>query len=203
MTELTKARQAPTQEWTHHVFSEDVDKKPLRLSISVPKESIPALCKRLDLHSIEALSADIVLTRNPVNKIIHVKGDIRADIHQYCVVTMEPIAAHIEDIFESWCAEHNNAVSFAKAKRERMSPQERSEQPMLEEYDDPEEIIDGKIDLGELVTQHLSLSLNPYLRKEGAVFENQDEPLGDEEDGIYDNPFAALKDWKASEKKKD
>lgn len=203
MTEITKTKQATTQEWTYHVFSEDVDKKPLHISISAPEECFSSLCKRLDLHSIESLGADIVLTRNPVSKIIHVNGTLHADVCQYCVVTTEPVAEHVEDSFESWCAEPNNAVSFTKAKRERMNHQERSEQPMLEEYDDPEEIIDGKIDLGELVTQHLSLSLNPYPRQENAAFDNQAQPLSDGDEDMYDNPFAALKEWKASEKKKD
>lgn len=204
MNENTKIKSLSTQEWTHHIFSEDVGKKPLHVSISLPEENISSLCKRLDLHSIESLSADIVLTRNPVSKVIHVKGRLYADIHQYCVVTMEAVSGRVEDIFESWCAEPNNAVSFTKAKRERMGDQERSEQPMLEEYDDPEEIIDGKIDLGELVTQHLSLSLNPYPRKKGTTYNNQDRSLEDNKGNeLYDNPFAALKEWKSSEKKKD
>jgi len=203
MTELTKTKQAPMHEWSHHVLSEDVGRKPLRISISVPEESKLALCKRIGLHSIESLVADIVLKRNPVSKDIHVKGELRADVHQQCVVTMEPVAEHVEDNFETWCAEPSNAVSFAKAKRERMEPQERLEQPMLEEYDDPEVIIGGKIDLGELVTQNLSLSLNPYPRKEGAAFESKDKLFDEDDDGMYNNPFAALKEWKSAEKKKD
>jgi hypothetical protein len=202
MSEIKKSKQVSAQEWSHLISSEDVGRKPLRISLSVPKDSIPALCKRLGISSIEVLKVDFVLTRNPVTKVIQVKGDMHADIHQYCVVTAEPVAEHIEDSFEAWCTEPNNSVSFDKAKRERMSPLERSELPMLEEYDDPEEIIDGRIDLGELVTQHLSLSLNPYPRNEAAVFESQDKLLDDEE-GMYNNPFAALKDWKTAEKKKD
>ncbi len=203
MIERIRSQKPSTHEWTHHILSEEVGSKPFRATISVPEESIPALCKRLGIHSIESLKADFVLTRNPVTKIIQVKGELRADLCQYCVVTIQPVLEHIEDSFEAWLAEPNNSVSFAKAKRERMSPQELIEQPMLDEYDDPELIVDGKIDLGELATQHLSLSLNPYPRKEGAALKGDDNALEDEEEGMYNNPFAALKDWKASEKKKD
>jgi len=203
MSDIKNSKQVAAQEWSHLVSSQDVDKKPLCVSVSIPKESIPAICKRLGISSIEALDADLVLTRNPVSKVIKVKGDLRADIHQHCVVSTEPVSEHIDDSFESWCTEPNSAVSFDKAKRERMSPQERNELPMLEEYDDPEEIIDGKIDLGELVIQHLSLSLNPYPRKEGTAFESAESSLDEEEEGTYNNPFAALKEWKTSEKKKD
>ncbi len=203
MSEITKSKQASAQEWSHYISSEDIGRKPLKVSVSVPKENIPAICNRIGAHSIEVLKVDFVLSRNPVSKVIHVKGTLRADLHQYCVVTTEPVSEHIEDSFESWCIETNSAVSFAKAKRERLSPQELNDLPMLEEHDDPEEIVDGKIDLGELITQHMSLSLNPYPRKEDAVFESKDKLFDEEEEGAYGNPFAALKEWKASEKKKD
>ncbi len=191
------------QEWSHYIFSEDVDSKPLRINISVPEDNVSALCKRLNIHSIKDLKAQIVLTRNPISKIIHVEGALKVDLCQYCIVTLEPVPEHVDDNFETWFTEPSEAVSFTKAKRERMNPQEKSEQPMLEECDDPEKIIDGKIDLGELVTQHLSLSLNPYPRIEGIVFENQEERLKEKEEGVYRNPFAALKEWKIAEKKKE
>ena len=63
----------------------------------------------------------------------------------------------------------------------------------------PEAIIDGYIDAGELVTQYLSLALNPYPHAEGVKYE-----LGDDnEEAIkpkLDNPFAALKEWKNNKK---
>ncbi len=192
----------PEQEWSHNFDVEDVDNKPVEITVTAPDANFPALCNRLNIHSIEALSADIVLVRNDVNKVIHVSGRINADIHQLCVVTAEPLAQNVSDTFEAWFAEPSNAVSFTKVKRERDAVKDKNEQPILEEYDDPEEVVDGKIDLGELVTQHLSLSLNPYPKAEGAEHSVQETALDDEDD-IYANPFAALKDWKASEKKKD
>ena len=203
MTELRKPKSVHVQEWSHYIFSEDIDRKPLRVNISVSESDISDLCKRLNLHSIKDLQAQIVLTRNPISKVIHIEGALKADLCQYCIVTLEPVSECVEDNFEAWFTEPNEAVSFTKAKRDRMNPQEKSEQPMLEEQDDPEKIVDGKIDLGELVTQHLSLSLNPYPRAEGTEFENQEEHLKDGEDDVYKNPFAILKEWKKSEKKKD
>ena len=193
---------SPEQEWSHNFVSDDVDTKPVNIAISADKDNFLSLCNRLGLHSIESLSADITLSRNEVSKAIHVEGKIHADVHQKCVVTAEPVAEHINEEFEAWFAEPSDAVSFTKAKRERAAAQDRNEHPMLEEQDDPEEIIGGKIDLGELVTQHLSLSLNPYPKVDGAEYENIQSTLKDDDD-IYTNPFAALKDWKADEKKKD
>ncbi|MFP4098454.1 MAG: YceD family protein [Alphaproteobacteria bacterium] len=201
MTELTKATTASHQEWSEHISAEDIGDKPLKLDITLPPESEPVLCNRLDLYAIDYMKVHYNISRNPVSKVIHVAGKINAEVQQRCVVTLEPVAEHIEDEFEAWFAQPSDAVSFTKARIERMSPQEKNEQPMLEECDDPEKIIDGKIDLGELATQHLSLSLNPYPRKEEAVHDNQDKPLTDNQE-MYKNPFAALKDWKTAEKGK-
>lgn len=194
---------APQSEWSHFVDVSPLDAKPLEISIEAPPESCPAICNRLNLHSIESLRAKIILKRNDVNRYVFISGEIDADLHQRCVVTTEPVTEHVSDTFEAWYAEANQAVSFAKAKRERMSVKERDEQPVLEEEEDPEEIIDGKIDVGELIIQNLSLALNPYPRLEGVEFEGQQKGLDDAPDGTYDNPFAALKNWKHREPSED
>ena len=191
------------QEWSYFFEADEIDTKPSFLKISPPKDVLAALCGRLNLHSIEVLEADLRLERNSVSKIIEVSGKIVADIHQKCVITAEPVHEHVEDAFEAWFSEPNQTVSFTKARRERMSRKEKSDQPILEEADDPEAVVDGKIDLGELVIQHLSLSLNPYPRQEGAVFEGAEKEIESAPDGTYDNPFAALKEWKDRETKKD
>ncbi len=192
------------QEFSYFVDASEIGYKPVKINVSLPDEDKRRLCLRLGLHSIDNLSADIVLERNSVNKFILVKGKIIAEIYQKCVVTTEPVPEIIEDNFEAWFAEPNQAVSFIKARRERMSRKEKSDQPVMEDSDDPEAIIDGNIDLGELVVQHFSLSLLPYPRADGASFDNGDDnTLGAAPEGAYDNPFAALKDWKAGESKKD
>ncbi len=189
------------QEWSHFIDSHDIGAKAVKVEILMPQASFDALCNRLDLHSIENLTATLRLKRNSVNKVIHVEGIIKADIHQKCVVTAEPVLENIHDKFEAWFSDAHDAVSFEKARRERMSRREREDQPMLDEQDDPEPIIDNRIDLGELVVQHLSLALNPYPRKEGITYEKIEEELGKAPDGTYDNPFAALKNWKIKETK--
>ena len=191
------------QEWSHFIESNDIGEKPVSFEISAPEDVFPALCKRLDIHAIETLKAELNIHRNELNKVIHVQGKLYADLSQKCVVTMEPVDEHVENNFEAWFADQNQTVSFTKAKRERLSPKERNEQPMIEEAEDPEPVIEGKIDLGELIVQHLSLSLNPYPRLEGVAYESDKKELEDAPEGTYDNPFAALKYWKAGEIKKD
>ncbi len=192
------------QEWSYFVNSEDIDSKALDLEISAPKEARSALCKRLNLYAVNELKASIRLQRDSISKVIHVKGTLFADVLQKCIITTEPVKEIVDEKFEAWFADSNNAVSFVKAKRERMSKKERDNLPMMEEKDDPEEITDGKIDLGELVVQYLSLSLSPYPRLKGAKYQGGDAQLLDEApSGTYDNPFAALKEWKEQESKKE
>lgn len=192
----------PEFEWSHNIETDEVGVKSVSLQISPDEEQAFALSKRLGVISIEKLEADLTLTRNDVNKVIHVEGKVLADITQECVVTMDPVAEHVEETFEAWYAEPSSAVSFTKAKRERMSVADQDEQPIIDEFDDPETVVDGKIDLGELVTQHFSLALNSYPRADDAPFETA-VGLKDAPEGTYDNPFAALKDWKAGEAKKE
>lgn len=201
MTRKSEPNNLPEQEWSYFIESEEITAKPISIEISAGEECYSAISNRLDLHSIDNISAVITLDRNNITKVIHVKGKINARLAQKCVVTDEPVEEEVSDNFESWFSDDNQALSFAKAKRERMTRKERNEQPILEEEEDPEPIIDGKIDLGELVIQYLSLSLNPYPRKEGVSFEKQKEEMDFEDNDVYENPFAALKDWKTSEDK--
>ncbi len=191
------------KEWSHLIDSDDIGSKVVRLEISPPKDVFEALCKRLNIHSISEMKASLTLQRNHVSKVIHIQGTISAELYQKCVITTEPVRENIKDTFEAWFADPNSAVSFAKAKRERMSRKEQNDLPIIEEHEDPEAIIDGKIDLGELVVQHISLALEPYPKLEGASYDNQGDPLEDAPEGTYDNPFAALKDWKDKESKKE
>ncbi|PCJ02791.1 MAG: hypothetical protein COB14_00825 [Alphaproteobacteria bacterium] len=191
------------QEWSHFVESDDIGAACFRVDVAPSDVFYPVLCRRLGLHSIENLRAELKLQRNSVNKVIHIKGSISADVHQKCVVTAEPVQETINDTFNAWFEDPNQTVSFEKAKRERMSRKEQDKQPMIGEAEDPEAITDGEIDLGELVIQHLSLALHPYPRIDGAVYEGDDGALKDAPEGTYNNPFAALKDWKKNETKKD
>ena len=62
--------------------------------------------------------------------------------------------------------------------------------------DPPEPIVNGIIDLGRLATDALFLGVDPYPRKQDAVFEHEVTPPDPE-----DHPFAALKALKAKPRK--
>lgn len=188
-------------EWSHFVESDKIDVKPYQLKIKANAAERKALSQRLGVLEIESLSADLIMQRNQINKSIEIEGTITADIKQACVITADPVEEHIKETFKAWYADTSGAVSLSKVKRDRLPDIEKAEQPMIEESDDPEPVVNGKIDLGELVTQHLSLGLNPYPRSKDAEWP-ETAGSAEDENALYDNPFAALKEWKANEQKK-
>lgn len=181
----------PENEWSVWFDTETLDGKPAVQTITADEQARTALARRLGVDALDALSATLTIT--PVTGgAIEVTGALQADITQTCVVTLDPLQSHIEDQVEGWFTDREKTVSFAKARQDRETKKGHVEVEMLEESADPEDMLDGHIDLGELVTQHLSLAINPYPHKEGAAYESgDDKPLKSGQ-----NPFESLKTLK-------
>ncbi len=155
---------------------------------------------RLELDDIKNLKAELSFEK--VNGyVVHVSGQVQADVTQTCVVTLEPIETHVTEEIDAYFADPAEVVGFDKVKKQKELETEEGEIPILDEKDDPEPLIDGKIDLGDLAVQFLSLGIDPYPHKEGAMHDLTDE---DHEriakERVKENPFAALKDWKKDQK---
>lgn len=197
MTKRKKGRIDP--EWSHPVDIEKIESKPLTLSIEPDDEEKEALCQRLGVRAIEALRADLKFARD-AGAVIHVTGRIEAELVQDCVISTEPVKSRIAEDFEAWYADPEKTVIFAKARRERNMNKANVEVPILDESEDPEPAVDGKIDAGELTTQYLSLFINPYPHAEGAAYKGPPEKGGRKaQDASFKNPFAALKAWKGQQ----
>ena len=65
--------------------------------------------------------------------------------------------------------------------------------------DQPEPLVDGKIDVGEVVAQFLAVAMNPYPRKDGAKVADVVKSEDEEE---RPNPFAKLAGLKDKLEKK-
>lgn len=191
----------PVPEWSYPVEADKITADGKRIKIAASEPECAALTKRLGVLSLSGLRAEFVLARKSGSPIVHVKGRLEADVAQACVITTEPVADRITENFEAWFADPKQAVSFAKARHEKLAKTGQMDAPILDESEDPEPIVDGLIDLGELAVQFLSLSLEPYPHKPGAAYEGADEgharPAGG--GALPDNPFAALKAWKAKQ----
>ena len=185
------------QEWSYFIEAEDIDAKGTKISIAASEEERRHLSSRLSLEKIDYLEADLTLARQSGSVAVHVQGSFRAKVTQICVVTLEPFDSDMEGEVEGWFADRESTVSFTEAKRERDVMKLQGEIEITDERDDPEPMIAGMIDVGELVVQHLSLALPAYPKKEGASHDLTDEDFAvNDKSPLRKNPFEALKDWK-------
>lgn len=184
-------------EWSHLLDIETIGAEPKTLTFKASAQERVDLARRMGVISVEKAQASVTVQRVS-GGIIHAIGTVEADLTQSCVVSLGPVPAHVEDEFEGWFGDRDKAVSFAKAKNDREVKKGHTDLEILEEAVDPEPIVNGKIDVGELATQYLSLALDPYPRAEGVssqyiVPEGAEDKAGAE---LRKNPFEALKDWK-------
>ncbi|TQF28145.1 phosphodiesterase [Bradyrhizobium sp. UNPF46] len=121
---------------------------------------------------------------------VQVTGTIRARVGQTCVVTLDPIESEIEEEVDLMFAPEAEARRLADLIEEG---QDGDDPP--EVADPPEAIVNGIIDLGRVATDALFLAIDPYPRKQGAVFEAEVTAPDPE-----DHPFAALKALQDSKK---
>jgi hypothetical protein len=191
-------------EWSYLVEVDEVEDAPKTYQFSASDNERVDLARRLNVLSVEKANATITL-QDIGGGVVHAIGMVRADVTQSCVVSLVPISEHIEDEFEGWFGDKaKSAVSFAKARSERDSKKGPAKGPVeaeiMEESVDPEPIVGGKVDIGELATQYLSLAINPYPHAPDAPREFTIGPKGAKTDGdgasLRKNPFEALKDWK-------
>lgn len=185
-------------EWSYLVDVEKMSGEPKTITFKADERQRMDLARRLAIVSVE--SAEAVVTLQKVSGgIIHAMGTVRSDLTQSCVVSLAPVPAHIEDQFEGWFGDKSaTAVSFAKARSEREVKKGHTEIEVMEESADPEPIVGGKVDVGELATQFLSLALDPYPQAEGVAHVYTAEPSKKDNEGaeLRRSPFEALKDWK-------
>ncbi|MDB5492475.1 MAG: hypothetical protein JWO78_2324 [Micavibrio sp.] len=187
--------------WSYPVDQGEVGPHPIHKKIKAGEADLKLVAKRLDIPLVDSLSAEIVLQRAPNNKaVVQVTGLLKADVVQSCVVTGAPVKNYIEEEFEGWYSDPTAYASITKARHEKAGKGTDVEVPILDEREDPEPMVNGKIDLGDLVCQYLSLGLDPYPRAHGVKAPELTEIQQEEISATRRNPFEALKDWKGKEK---
>jgi Large ribosomal RNA subunit accumulation protein YceD len=151
----------------------EVDRVPeggLDLTISASSFERQALADFDMIPAIGRLDAEFHIARRDHGSF-NVSGEVRALVTQTCVVSLEPFESAIVEAID---------VDFApSAEAEPARPTAgRPVEADLEGLDNdepPDPIIDGKIDLGALASEFLSLGLDPYPRKPGVEFEPAEE----------------------------
>ena len=150
------------------------DRLPAR-GLDATVEATPAeregLARDLGLPAIHALVGTFHVKGDA--RRLTVTGRVRASVARTCVVTLDDFDAEVDEEVD---------VEFTEAVDRDPPPDE------VEITDDmPDEIVNGRIDLGALTAEFLALGLDPYPKKPGVAFEST---AGQDED---DSPFAKLK----------
>jgi hypothetical protein len=137
-----------------------------------------ALASLYKLPAIAALTATLRL--EPAGRGgARVTGAVHGEFTQICVVSFEPFAASVDEAVDVRFAPQEEEDFPRRAARETLTLS-------LADQDDPDPVIDGRIDLGALTAEFFALGLDAYPRKPGVEF------AAPAESTPFDSPFAAL-----------
>lgn len=144
-----------------------------RSTIEATPEECEALAREFKIPAVHGLKGEYRIKGTP--RRMNVAGTVTGRVTQVCVVTLEPFETEVREEVDVDFSEHLGP-----------EPEGRDEADL----DRPDEIVNGKIDLGALTAEFLALGLDPYPRKPGVAFE---EGAAGADDA---SPFAALKGLK-------
>ena len=172
-------------EFSRTVLVDVVSTRGVEMDVEASEQECAALAERFGIVAVHGLRASAKLRALAGGTLFRVDGQLWAKVVQTCVVTLEPIAQEVHETF---------MMTFGAQEESDSMELDLS----MDDADPPEPIIDGAIDLGEVVAEHLALALDPFPRKPGAELPQQAEP----EEVVTEkvSPFAALARLK--EKKK-
>lgn len=162
-----------TDRFAHHLRLDRIGDGE-RVDLTADQDERTAIARRLGLGALSCLEAHAVLSRE--GEIVRARGRLAAALEQSCVVTNEPVPAHIDEAFE---------LVF-------MPEPEAGEEDEIELGGGDLDVVfhDGsEIDLGTAIADTLALSLNPYPRSAGAEAALKEAGVLSESEA---SPFAAL-----------
>jgi hypothetical protein len=135
--------------------------KGLPVAVEADQRQREALAAEHELLSVESYRAELLVApwkRNGVK----VTGRVEADITQACIVTLEPVTAHIDEPVEALFLPEQSKLG-----REGF---DGGGEIILDADgpDSPETFSGDTIDVGALAEQFFGLAIDPYPRKPGA-----------------------------------
>ena len=152
-----------------------------RIDLVASEAERRATAERLGLESIDRLDAHAVLSRK--GAVVEAHGRVQAALTQSCVVTGDPVPAHVDEAFD---------IVFTPEPEIARSDEEVE----LGAGDCDVVFHDGStIDLGAAIADTLALSLDPYPRSAGADAALKEAGVLTEEQA---SPFAVLAGLKSS-----
>jgi uncharacterized metal-binding protein YceD (DUF177 family) len=147
------------------------------LTIEANSEEKQALASFFKLPAIAALTATLHVQAQGRGGA-RVTGSVHGEVTQICVASLEPFTVIVDEDVDVRFVPERAASPRSAAAQEALT--------VSIDDDEPDPIVDGKVDLGALAAEFLALGLDPYPRKPGAVFES------DGNSDPTDSPFSVL-----------
>jgi uncharacterized metal-binding protein YceD (DUF177 family) len=150
--------------------------------IEASSDECRMLAERLQLPAVASLSCRFLLTP-PLHGQVAAEGELRAEVTQVCVVSLEP--------FETTVAERFTL---------RFVPEQAGDLAAEDDIDpaSPDELAyaGDAIDIGEAASEQLALALDPYPRMPGIALPQASgemaQPAAPDQGSERPHPFAAL-----------
>ena len=170
-------------EFTRPIAMADVGNDGLKLEIQADAVELSRLAERLGVVELKSLTAKGSIHRTKTGQYA-VNIDFSAEVLQSCVISLETVTSLVHDRFSESFADEGGITET-----------EIDIDPVGD--DPPGAIVDGRIDVGELVVQYLALAIDPYPRKPGAIvgtdgLQGVTVNAPERDEGQKENPFAAL-----------
>ena len=145
--------------------------KGLPVVIEADERQCAALAAEYDLLSVESYRAELLVASWKRNGV-KISGRVEANITQACIVTLDPVAAHIDEPVEALFLPEQSKLG-----REGF---EGGGEIVLDADgpDSPETYSGDTIDVGALAEQFFGLAIDPYPRKPGSSLDaaGDDQP---------------------------
>lgn len=177
----------PSAEFCRFVDQVRIGRSVVAHTIEADEGEREALASRLGLLSLDELYAEIGLSCTS-GGLVRLKARFKARYLQSCVVTLQPVHRELDEEFELFFRE--DATLSGTGALESMIGDEVWPEPLNQ----------GRVDMGEAVSQQLALALDPYPRAPGAVFEATAERFIDAQQA---NPLAEVGKLKPFGRQKD
>jgi Large ribosomal RNA subunit accumulation protein YceD len=148
-----------------------------------------ALAKANGLAAVGRLTGRFSLKRAG-RGAVRVTGEVHTEATQICVVSLEPFDVALdEEVDVRYAAPPRESAG----RRGKLPTPARESDFAVDDEDQPDPIVDGKIDLGALAIEFMILGLDPYPRKPGVAFAESSQ----DKDGTA-APAAGAKDGEKS-----
>jgi hypothetical protein len=172
--------------WSHRLALAEVPDEGLHIALEADADVRAILARTANLRELSRLEASFDLRRKGAG-VLHVAGEVIATIGQNCVVTLDPIQKSLHEPVD---------ITFAPGAADTLGDGDGEATFAMTDTDAPEPLADGNVDLGVIATEYFLLGIDPYPRKEGAVFETAaaKDPR--------ESPFAALAELTDPQKKR-